>query len=66
MTGFASTIPGTKAKAGVREIIATTSLAAKIGIIVKSANTRVEETRGPKRKNSILLLPWQRQRPLDK
>ena len=43
-------IPGTTTEGGVRETIATTSLAAKTGIIAKSANTRVEETRGAEEK----------------
>jgi hypothetical protein len=34
----------------VRETIATTSLAAKTGIIAKSTNTRVKETKGAEEK----------------
>jgi len=51
----------------VRETIATTSLAAKTGIITKSTNTRVEETKGAEEKKiPYCYFHGKEKRPLDK
>jgi len=47
------------------DLVVMTGPAAKTGTITKTVIRKAEEKGGMKRKNAILLFPWQRSRSLD-